>query len=130
MTHKRGEIDDEILQKIKPLSSKPFCAYGLPKIHKCVDSFPPFHPIIDTTGTAYQPVVEYLSKLLNPLALNEFKLRDSFDAVLRIHKIPRLAQDFKFVSFDETSLLTNIPLRKTVNIILDRIYKNTESQFH
>ena len=103
---------------------------GLPKIHKCVDSFVPFHPTINTTGTAYQPVAKYLSKLLNPLALNEFKLRDSFDAVHRIHKIPRLAQGFKFVSFHVTLLFTNIPLRKTVNIILDRIYKNTESQLH
>ena len=68
---KRGEIDDEILQKIKPQPTNPARAYGLPKIHKCFNSFPPFHPSIDTTGTAYQPVAKYLSKLLSPLALNE-----------------------------------------------------------
>ena len=69
--HKRGEIDDEILQKFKPQPTNPARAYGLPKIHKCFDSFPPFHPSIDTTGTTYQPVAKYLSKLLSPLALNE-----------------------------------------------------------
>ena len=85
-----------------------------------------FRPIIDTTGTAYQPVAKYLSSLLNPLTHSEFKLRDSFDAVSRIHNIPShlISQGYRFVSFDVTSLFTNIPLRRTINIILDRIYKD------
>ena len=33
-------------------------------------------------------------------------------------------QDYRLVSFDVSSLFTNIPLRKTSNIILDRIYKD------
>ena len=31
---------------------------------------------------------------------------------------------YQFVSFDVESLFTNVPLRRTVNIILDRIYKD------
>ena len=77
-------------------------------------------------GTAYQPLAKYLSSLLNPLTHNEFKLRDSFDAVARIHKIPAhlFTEGFRFVSFDVKSLFTNIPLRKTVNFILKRIYND------
>jgi hypothetical protein len=30
---------------------------------------------------------------------------------------------YKFVSFDVESLFTNVPLRRTINIILDRVYK-------
>ena len=94
---------------------------GLPKTHKSFDNLPSFRPIIDTTGTAYQPVAKYLSSLLNPLTHNEFQLRDSFDAVSRIHNIPShlFSQGNRFVSFDVTSLFTNIPLRETINIILD-----------
>ena len=50
-----------------------------------MDYLASFRPIIDTTGTVYQPVAKYLSFLLNPLTHNEFKLKDSFHAVSRIH---------------------------------------------
>jgi hypothetical protein len=115
-----------LTKNIRPQSTRPARAHGLPKTHKSFDNLPSFRPIIDTTGTAYQLVAKYLSSLLNPLTHNEFKLRDSFDAVSRIHNIPShlFSQGYRFVSFDVTSLFTNIPLRKTINIILDRIYKD------
>ena len=116
--HNHNKIDDETYKNIRPQSTRPARAHGLPKTHKPFDNLPSFRPIIDTTGTAYQLVAKYLSSLLNPLTHNEFKLRDSFDAVSRIHRL-----GYRFVSFDVTSLFTNIPLRKTINIILDRIYK-------
>ena len=68
--HKRNEIDDTIYSEIKPQSSRPARAHGLPKTHKAFDSLPPFRPIIDTTGTAYEGVAKYLSKLLFLLTLN------------------------------------------------------------
>ena len=60
------------------------------------------------------------------MATNEFTVKDSFDAVTHVNNIPRnLFNDgYRFVSFDVTSLFTNIPFKKTVNIILKRIYKN------
>ncbi len=42
--------------------------------------------IVGTTGTAYQPLAKYLSAFLSRLRQNEFSLKDSFDAVTRIHK--------------------------------------------
>jgi hypothetical protein len=86
--HNRYVINDETYKNIRPQSTRPARAHGLPKTHKSFDNLPSFRPIIDTTGTAYQPVAKYLSSLLNPLTHNEFKLRDSFDAVSRIHNIP------------------------------------------
>ena len=107
------------------VSTKPARAHGLPKIQKTFDSLPSFRPIIDTSGTAYQPVAKYPTKLLNPITTNEFTVKDSFDAVTHINNIPRNLFDdgYRFVSFDVTSLFTNIPLKKTVNIILKRIHK-------
>ena len=29
---------------------------------------------------------------------------------------------YKFVSFDVETLFTNVPLRRTINVVLDRIY--------
>ena len=98
-----------------------------PRFTKPSTSLPSFRPIIDTTGTAYQPLAKYLTRLLNPIiTTNEFTVKDSFDAVTHINNIPRnlFNDEYRFVSFDVTSLFTNIPLKKTVNIMLKRINKN------
>ena len=121
----RGEISNSEYNDIRPTSTQPARADGLPKIHKSFDTLPPFRPIIDTTGTAYQPVAKFLTKLLNPLTINEFSIKDTFDAVSHINNLPRKLFDdgYRFVSFDVKSLFTNVPLKKTVDIILNRIYK-------
>ena len=51
---------------------------------------------------------------------------DSFDAVTNINNIPRhlFQEGYQFISFDVEALFTNVPLRQTVDIILDRIYKD------
>ena len=86
---------------------------------------PPFRPIIDTTGTPHYNVGKFLAKLLNPLAQNEYTLRDSFHAVSEIKSIPKelFAEGYRLVSFDVVSLFTNVPLTKTVKIILDRVFE-------
>ena len=122
--YKRNETDDSISENIRPQSTRPARAYGLHKTHKSFDVLPPFRPIIDTTGTAYQPVAKYLARLLSPLAQNEYTLKDSFDAVSRIHNIPKnlLDQGYRYVLFDVKSLFTNIPLKKVVNIVQKLVY--------
>ena len=124
----RGEITVDEYNTIRPQSTKPARAHGLPKTHKPFDNLPPLRPIIDTTGTAYQPLAKYLSQLLNPLASNEFCSKDSFDAVECLKHIPQHLFDegFRFVSFDVKSLFTNIPLNKTIDIILNKIYKQNK----
>ena len=122
--YNRGEITSEVYSEVQPQSTKPARAHGLPKIHKDFDTLSPFRLIIDTTGTAYQPLAKYLTRLLNRLTMNSYTLTDSFDAANRIQNIPEhLFRDgYHFVSFDVKSLFTNVPLKKTINIILDRIY--------
>ena len=79
-----GEISNSEYNDIRPTSTQPARAHGLPKVHKSFDTLPPFRPIIDTTGTAYQPVAKFLTKLLNPLTINEFSIKDTFDTVSHI----------------------------------------------
>lgn len=100
-------------------------AHGLPKVHKHYDDIPQFRPIIDTTGTPHYNVGKFLAQLLNPLAQNEYTLCDSFHAVSEIKSIPKelFSEGYRLVSFDVVSLFTNVPLTKTVKIILDRVFK-------
>jgi hypothetical protein len=66
-----------------------------------------------------------LEKLLNPLAQNEYTLCDSFHVVSKIKSVPKelFSEGYRLVSFDVVSLFTNIPVTKTVKIILDRIFE-------
>ena len=94
---------------------------------KCIDidNNPPFQRIADTTGTTHYSVGKYLSELLSPLTQNEYSLTDSFDAANRINRILPLVlekEEYMFVSLDVVSLFANVPLRKTVNIILEQVY--------
>ena len=66
-----------------------------------------------------------MTDLLNPLTLNDYTIKDSYDVAARIRQIPQqlLDEGYVFVSFDVTSLFTNVPLDRTINVILNRIYK-------
>jgi hypothetical protein len=60
--------------------------------------------------------------------MNVHTLKDSFEAASRIRNIPEnLFRDgYRFVSFDVKSLFTNVLLKKTINLILDRIYNKKQ----
>ena len=124
---KRNEITSEDYSFMRPKFAQPARAHGLPKVHKVFENLPPFRPIVDTTNTVYSSVGKFMSKLLQPLTLNSFTVKDSFDAATRIRNIDNKlinSEGYKFVSFDVTSLFTNVPLDYTVDIILKRIFTN------
>ena len=121
----RKEITTDEKDFMRPKFAQPARAHGLPKVHKVFDSLPPFRPIVDTTNTVYSFVGKFLSSLLQPLTINSFTLRDSFDAANRIKSINNdliNVEGYKFISFDVTSLFTNVPLDFTVDIILKRVF--------
>ena len=65
--------------------------------------------------------------MLNPLTQNDYSLKGTFDAANRIKNIPKDLlnnNEYALISLDVVSLFTNVPLKRTVNIILDRIYKH------
>ena len=121
----RKEITTDEKDFMRPKFAQPARAHGLPKVHKVFDSLPPFRPIVDTTNTVYSFVGKFLSNLLQPLTINSFTLKDSFDAASRIKNINNdliNVKGYKFISFDVTSLFTNVPLDFTVDIILKRVF--------
>ena len=96
----------------------------LSKIHKLFANIPKFRPIIDTTNTPNYKIGQYLSSLLQPLTINNYTLKDSFDAANKIKSVTSkiLNEGCQSVSLDVEFLITNVPLNKTINIILDQIY--------
>ena len=57
-------------------------------------------------------------------------MKDSFDAAARIGAISDGLYDegYTMVSFDVKSLFTNVPLQKTIDVILDRVYNQQRIQ--
>mgnify|MGYP002804035518 FL=1 len=53
-------------------------------------------------------------------------MRDSFDAVSAMRSIPQNLFDegYRFVSFDVESLFTNVPLKRTISIVLKRVFED------
>ena len=122
--HKRNELTTEECNAMRPKNDKLARAHGLPKIHKEYNNIPKFRPIVDTTGTPHYSAGKFLTNLLNPLAMNEFTLKDSFDAVNKIKNIlSHLFDDrYNYVSFDMESLFTNVPIKRAIDVILKPIY--------
>ena len=56
----------------------------------------------------------------------EFTLKYSFETVNRIQDIPSnlLVHGYKYVPFDAESLFTNVPIKKTIDVITTQIYND------
>ena len=67
--------------------------------------------VIDTTNTPYYGIEKFLSILLRPLTQKDYSVKDSFEAVNRIHSIPSELFDqwYQYYSFDVVSIFTNVP---------------------
>ena len=72
------------------------------------DSFPKLCPIVSSIGTLNYNLVRFLCDLLSPLVPNYCSYKDTFSFVSQI-KNANLSKKF-LVSYDVTSLFTNIPL--------------------
>ena len=75
---------------------------------------PKLHPIVSSVGT-----FNYYD-LLSPLVPNEYSCKDTFSFVFQI-KNANLSAKF-LVSYDVTSLFTNIPLQETIDIAINLIF--------
>ena len=123
--YNRNKISEDVYQEIRLKNAKVARARGLPNVLKSFERIPSFRPIIDTIGSTHYNLWKYITKLLNPLTQNKYSLKDTFDAAELIKKIPKELirnEEYTLISLDVVSLFTNLPLRKTVNIVLDRVY--------
>jgi len=92
-------------------------AYGLPKIHK---ANAPLRIIVSSMNTALYPFAKFLNKILSDnIPPTKYHVRNGFElcSALSSKFIP---VDCKLVSFDVTSLFTNVPIELAINSIEKR----------
>ena len=98
--------------------------YGTPKMHKFSsrNSFPKLRPIVSSIGTFNYSLARFLCDLLSALVPNDYSCKDTFSFVSQI-KNADLSRKF-VVSYDVTSLFTNIPLQETIDIAINHIFNH------
>ena len=87
----------------------------------------PLRPIISNVGTASYKLGKYLAKILSPLARSEYTVSSTKQFIDQF-TTTNVPENYKLISFDVTSLFTNVPLDFTIEIILKRIYNRSEIQ--
>ena len=108
-----------------PSDSAPARIYDTPKMHKVSssDSFPKLRSIISSIGTFNDNLSRFFfCNLLSPLVPNDYSCKDIFSFVSQI-KNANLSRKF-LVSYDVTSLFTNIPLQQTIDIAINPLFNH------
>ena len=95
--------------------------YGLPKVHKegC-----PMRPICSAIGTSTYRLSMFLANIIKPASTNKFDtdLKDSFQFLNHLEGFN--LKYYFMVSYDFRSLFTNVPLKETIKITMDRLYRS------
>ena len=86
------------------------------------DSFPKLPPIVSSIGNFNYNLSRFLCGLLSPLVPNDYSSKDTFSFVSQI-KNANLSKIF-LVSYNVTSLFTNIPLQETIDIAINLIFNH------
>ena len=117
-------IDNKLYYYLKPTDSPAPRFYGQPKIHK---PGVPIRPIDSYSGSPLYNLNKYIADILKTYVKHENnnpKNSTTFSNYIR--NVP-IEDDEIMVSFDVTSLYTNIPMIDTLNIIKD--YVDSDDQF-
>ena len=86
------------------------------------DSFPKLRPIVLSIGTFNYNLARFLCDLLSPLVPNDYSCKDTFSFVSQIKNANLPGKCL--VSYDVTSLFTNITLQETIIITINLIFNH------
>ena len=73
-------------------------------------------PVLSATQTYNYALVKWLDDKLKPLATNQYMISDTFGFVNEAHELVINKEDI-LVSYDVSSLFTNVPLEETIQLL-------------
>ena len=100
---------------------EPAYLYGNPKIHKKLCN-PPMRPIISQIGTATYEMAQQINNIIGPYMPKKYMV-DSTHEFLRLVQCANVRGIMG--SLDVESLFTNVPIERTIEIILQNVYHST-----
>ena len=95
--------------------------YGLPKVHK--DGVP-MRPIVSCSGSPTYRLAKDLARILTPLSgQTTYTVMNSTKFVERLQEV-RIRPEDLLVSFDVTSLFTQVPIDEALEVVRARLTKD------
>ena len=118
-----GHITDELFKQLFASASAPGLLYGTAKIHK---SNLPLRPIVAAYHMASHKISKFLVQLLKDITTSKSTIRNSYDFQESICNFATPNNCF-MVSYDITSLYTNIPIQETITICLNKLFSTPQA---
>ena len=116
----RRILPTAIAESVRPSGSRLAHLYGLPKTHKeKLD----MRPILSATQTYNYALAKWLDDKLKPLVTNKYMISDTFEFVNEVHELVINNGDI-LVSYDVSSLFTNVPLEENIQLLADKAFIN------
>ena len=116
----KNGFDKKMRDNLTPTGSQPGKLYGLCKVHK---EGHPMRPVVSMIGTPEYKLVKFLDVFIKLNIPKDFMLNSTSEFIEKLQLYsPR--GDETMVSFDVSSLFTNVPLNETIDIVIDRVYSN------
>jgi hypothetical protein len=116
-------MPEALFHKLNPNNSVPPHIYGLPKIHK---PGMPLRPIVSCIDSPCHKLARYLTDILSPLVgKSPSYVKDSKHLVEMLSQVTVQPDDI-MASFDVESLFTNVPIEETLEILKDKLEKDTD----
>ena len=109
-------IADSVIQKGSRLAH----LYGLLKTHKKKLAM---RPILSATGTYNYKLAKWLDEKLKPLSINGHTVSEIFQFADELHEM-KINDQGILVSYDVSSLFTNVPVDETIKSIAERAFEN------
>lgn len=103
---------------IRASGSIPGTMYGLVKTHK---NGYPVRPIVSSINTFNYNLSKFLVTYLSPLTYNQYTIKNTYSFVEQVKNV-NFEVPTVMASFDVVSLFTNVPLKETCNIAINRLY--------
>ncbi|XP_057292545.1 uncharacterized protein LOC130621254 [Hydractinia symbiolongicarpus] len=115
----KGKISEQLYDKLKPIGSQPPRIYGLAKVHKNNT------PILSMPGSLYYKLANQVAKWLS--VVDECNINSSTKQISDLITHLQLAENEELVSFDVTSLYTNVPLNEAIDDCTSLFYSGKYS---
>ena len=120
---KKGFFNDMDYTNVYPQGSSVARIYGLPKLHKLKSANDKLkvRPIVSCINAYNYALSKHLAKMVNPLIPSDHCARDTFSFIQDVRNIGTC--DKFMVSYDVTSLFTNIPLEETIKLAVNLLFE-------
>ena len=114
----KGEITTQTYQRIRASGSQLPRNYGLPKIHKTNTSL---RPIVSCINSPTYKLSGFIAKILSPLMGNTYFFVMNTWHFVEMMREEKLGPEEMLVSFNVSSLFTNVPNQEAVQVIKKKL---------